>query len=125
MESLVNAFTVKNEKSVKSATYSLNIKKQLIEILKSIKMKKISKLKLIHLDKDELEAKQMNILRGGDACSCNPTCGCAANCSCPPVGEGQISIVHTVSNSDSEILSSATFTSEFDTVSNTASVYGG
>jgi natural product precursor len=43
-------------------------------------MKKLSKLKLTNVDKEELEAKKMNLLKGGEECSCS--CGCAANCSC-------------------------------------------
>lgn len=50
-------------------------------------MKKISKLKLSHLSKRELEENQMNLLKGG-ACSCSCSCECVKNCSCPepPIG---------------------------------------
>lgn len=61
-------------------------------------MKKIGKLKLINLCKEELEANQMRVLKGGDTCSC--CCSCQANCSCwpePLAGEKD-----NISNSDSE-----------------------
>ena len=40
-------------------------------------MKEISKIKLNQLSKAELEAKQMNALKGGSGCACWG-CGCAA-----------------------------------------------
>jgi len=43
-------------------------------------MKKLDQLKLTNIDKKELEAKQMNLLKGGELCNC--TCGCATSCSC-------------------------------------------
>lgn len=43
-------------------------------------MKKLSKLKLTNVDKEELEAKKMNLLKGGDTCSC--TCSCVTACPC-------------------------------------------
>ena len=43
-------------------------------------MKKLSKLKLTNVDKEELEAKKMNLLRGGEICYCG--CSCSANCPC-------------------------------------------
>ena len=36
-------------------------------------MKKIGKIKLINLSKAELEAREMNILKGGTLCSCSCT----------------------------------------------------
>jgi len=43
-------------------------------------MKKLGKLKLTNVDKKELEAKQMNLLKGGDTCYC--TCSCVTACPC-------------------------------------------
>lgn len=37
-------------------------------------MRKLGKLKLTQLNRDELEARQMNALRGGDGWTC--ACGC-------------------------------------------------
>jgi natural product precursor len=42
-------------------------------------MKNLSKLKLIQFDKDELEARQMNVLKGGSGycrCTCPEVCYC-------------------------------------------------
>lgn len=43
-------------------------------------MKKLGKLKLINVDKKELAAKKMNLLKGGEDCFC--TCGCVTDCGC-------------------------------------------
>jgi natural product precursor len=48
-------------------------------------MKKLSKLKLTNVDKKELEAKKMNLLRGGDMCYCTCTCIAACPCSGDPI----------------------------------------
>jgi natural product precursor len=42
-------------------------------------MKKLSRLKLIQFDKEELEARQKNVLKGGGSGYCYCTC---SGCSC-------------------------------------------
>ena len=43
-------------------------------------MKKLSKLKLNQLSKNELEQQKMNALRGGDTCRCGCQCSCECDC---------------------------------------------
>jgi len=43
-------------------------------------MKKLRKLKLTNVDQEELKAKEMNLLKGGDTCPC--TCSCVTACPC-------------------------------------------
>ncbi len=59
--------------------------------------KTIGKLKLTQLSKVDLEAKQMNALRGG-ACSYHCDCYCTPNCSCTPYSAGGLSNSNTTSN---------------------------
>lgn len=68
-------------------------------------MKRLGKLKLNQLVKNELESKQMNLLRGGD-CSCACNCSCSYTCSCTPYPPGGISNSMTTSSSMSGISSS-------------------
>jgi natural product precursor len=68
-------------------------------------MKKIGRLKLSQLVKNELESKQMNLLKGGD-CSCACDCSCSVNCSCTPYPPEGASNSMTTSNSMSYISTS-------------------
>lgn len=43
-------------------------------------MKKIGKLKLVNIEKENLETKELVLLKGGYTCNC--ACACAANCHC-------------------------------------------
>ena len=40
-------------------------------------MRKLGKIKLNQLSKDELDQRKMNALKGG--CECSPVCGCFCN----------------------------------------------
>jgi len=68
-------------------------------------MKKIGRLKLNQLADNELESKQMNLLKGGD-CQCPCECSCSYTCSCTPYPPGGISNSMTTSSSWSEMSSS-------------------
>ena len=73
-------------------------------------MKKIGKLKLINLDKEELEAKQMAFLKGGVQCCAE--CVCEAECSlCLLIFDDNMRLIEdlTASQTDSVQKSSEAF----------------
>ena len=71
-------------------------------------MKKLGKLKLNQISKNQLEDKQMYLLKGGGTCTCNCTCSCTPNCSCTPYPPGGIANSMTISNSMTEFSKNST-----------------
>lgn len=51
-------------------------------------MKKLAKIKLNQLNKQELEKRDQTFLKGGYGCDCTCRCECSCNCPCGwPYGE--------------------------------------
>ena len=71
-------------------------------------MKKLGKLKLNQISKNQLEDKKMDLLKGGGTCTCSCSCECSYKCSCSPYPPGGIANSMTTSNSMSEFSHNST-----------------